>query len=44
MKMEISLYPDFSAFTFVESGNLYDIYTADLYFIIITPEIVSDLQ
>jgi len=44
MKIEIPPYPDFSAFTYVKSGNLNDIYTADLYYIIITPEIISDLQ
>jgi hypothetical protein len=44
MKSEIPLYPDFSAFSFAKSGNLNDIYTAALYYIIITPEIISVLQ
>lgn len=44
MKTVIPLYPDFSAFSLVKRGNLNDIYTIALYYIIITPEIISDLQ
>jgi hypothetical protein len=44
MKTEIPLYPDFPALNFVKSDSLSDIYIVVVYYIIITPEIISDFH
>jgi hypothetical protein len=44
MKTESPLHPDFPALNFVKSDSLSDIYIVAVYYIIITPEIISDFH
>ena len=44
MKKEIQLYPDFPTLSIENSGNLIDNYIVALFYIVIIPEIISDIH